>query len=80
MSQILSLAAMQRMLTGDERAAGISTEARENQKMLYAITTRPACIASHMGWYNFSQVTQLSHHVSTTMLRQLAPAAWYLFL
>lgn len=32
------------VLTGDERAAGMSTEASENQKMLYAITTRPACI------------------------------------
>ena len=28
--------------TGDERAAGMRTEARENQKMLYAITSRPA--------------------------------------
>lgn len=31
------------VLTGDERAAGIRTDARENQKILYAITKRPAC-------------------------------------
>lgn len=30
------------VLTGDERAAGMRTEARENQKILYAITRRPA--------------------------------------
>lgn len=34
------------VLTGDERAAGIRTDARENQKILYAITKRPASIMS----------------------------------